>query len=115
MALNTAREPLPLKEGCEWGDENERTETAQSDLKQLMADVTRAMEKAQEAVARITSAGAGTTAGTETTNLNQLSNHGCTSRSAYAALSKARRGGPQQSSSVAFLTHAAGSPRAWHF
>ena len=55
MALNTAREPLPLKEGCEWGDENERTETAQSDLKQLMADVTRAMEKAQEAVARLTS------------------------------------------------------------
>ena len=29
-----------------------KLETAQSDLKQLMADVTRAMEKAQEAVAR---------------------------------------------------------------
>ena len=31
---------------------------AENDLKQLMADVTRAMEKAQEAVARITSKGA---------------------------------------------------------
>ena len=41
-----------------------KLENAQSDLKQLMADVTRAMEKAQEAVARITSVGADT----ETTN-----------------------------------------------
>jgi hypothetical protein len=30
-------------------------QAAENDLKQLMADVTRAMEKAQEAVARITS------------------------------------------------------------
>ena len=30
-----------------------KLETAESDLKQLMADVSRAMEKAQEAVARI--------------------------------------------------------------
>jgi hypothetical protein len=30
-----------------------KLETAEKDLKQLMADVTRAMEKAQQAVARI--------------------------------------------------------------
>ena len=32
-----------------------KLETAESDLKLLMADVSRAMEKAQEAVARLTS------------------------------------------------------------
>ena len=32
-----------------------KLQAAENDLKQLMADVTRAMEKAQEAVARITS------------------------------------------------------------
>jgi t-SNARE complex subunit (syntaxin) len=32
-----------------------KLETAEKELKQLMADVTRAMEKAQEAVARIAS------------------------------------------------------------
>jgi hypothetical protein len=48
-----------------------RLETAQSDLKQLMADVTRAMEKAQEAVARITSTVAATTADTESTNTSR--------------------------------------------
>lgn len=48
-----------------------KLETAQSDLKQLMADVTRAMEKAQEAVARITSAVAVTTAGTEPKNTSR--------------------------------------------
>jgi hypothetical protein len=35
-----------------------KLQAAENDLKQLMADVTRAMEKAQEAVARITSAAA---------------------------------------------------------
>ena len=48
-----------------------KLETAQSDLKQLIADVTRAMEKAQEAVARLTSAGAGTIASKETTNTSR--------------------------------------------
>ena len=32
-----------------------KLQTAENDLKQLMADVTRAMEKAQDAVARIAS------------------------------------------------------------
>ena len=55
-------------------NENEQAtklETAQSDLKQLMADVSRAMEKAQEAVARITSTVGATTAGTESTNTSR--------------------------------------------
>ena len=37
-----------------------KLQAAEDDLKQLMADVTRAMERAQEAVARITSNGAAT-------------------------------------------------------
>jgi hypothetical protein len=40
---------------------------AENDLKQLMADVTRAAEKAQEAVARITSKAATATIETEST------------------------------------------------
>ena len=48
-----------------------KLEAAENDLKQLMDDVTRAMEKAQEAVARITSTVGAATAGTEsTTNTN---------------------------------------------
>jgi hypothetical protein len=42
-------------------------QTAENDLKQLMADVTRAMEKAQEAVARITSEAVAATAETGST------------------------------------------------
>ena len=37
-----------------------KLQAAEDDPKELMADVTRAMEKAQEAVARITSSGAAT-------------------------------------------------------
>jgi hypothetical protein len=37
-----------------------KLQAAEDDLKQLMADVTRAMERAEEAVARITSNGAAT-------------------------------------------------------
>ena len=37
-----------------------KLQAAEDDLKELMADVTRAMERAQEAVARITSNGAAT-------------------------------------------------------
>ena len=40
----------------------------ENDLKQLMADVTRAMEKAQEAVARIASTTATATTETESTS-----------------------------------------------
>jgi hypothetical protein len=51
LALNTAGEPFP----------------AENDLKQLMADVTRAIEKAQEAAARIASKAAAATTETEST------------------------------------------------
>jgi hypothetical protein len=48
--------PFP-EDGGEWGEamnaQVTKLEGAENDLKQLMADVTRAMEKAQEAVARI--------------------------------------------------------------
>jgi t-SNARE complex subunit (syntaxin) len=42
-----------------------KLQTAETDLKQLMADVARAVEKAQEAVARITSKVAAATTETE--------------------------------------------------
>jgi hypothetical protein len=42
-------------------------QAAENDLKQLMANVTRAIEKAQEAVGRITSKGVVATAETEST------------------------------------------------
>jgi hypothetical protein len=44
-----------------------KVQAAESDLKQLMADVTRAMEKAQEAVSKITSKAAGDKAEAEST------------------------------------------------
>ena len=44
-----------------------KLQAAENDLKQLIADVTRAMEKAQEAVARITSKTAAATTETEST------------------------------------------------
>ena len=45
-----------------------KLEAAENDLKQLMADVTRAMEKAQEAVARLASTAAAATTETESTS-----------------------------------------------
>jgi hypothetical protein len=42
-----------------------KVQAAEDDLKELMADVTRAMEKAQEAVARIAYKGTDATAQTE--------------------------------------------------
>ena len=42
-----------------------KVQAAENDLKELMADVTRAMEKAQEAVARIAYKGAADTGQTE--------------------------------------------------
>jgi hypothetical protein len=42
-----------------------KLQTAETDLKQLMADVARAVEKAQEAIARITSKVAAATTETE--------------------------------------------------
>jgi hypothetical protein len=44
-----------------------KLQAVENDLKRLMADVTRAMEKAQEAVARIASKAAPPTAETEST------------------------------------------------
>jgi t-SNARE complex subunit (syntaxin) len=44
-----------------------KLQAAESDLKQLMTDLTRAVEKAKEAVTRITSKGADATAETEST------------------------------------------------
>ena len=50
---------LPLQRAAngemKMNEQAAKLETAESDLKQLMADVSRAMEKAQEAVARLTS------------------------------------------------------------
>jgi hypothetical protein len=53
--------------GGEWGDgQATKLQAAEDDLKQLMADVTRAIEKAQEAAARIASKAAVATTTTET-------------------------------------------------
>ena len=56
----------PAKTGI-WGMNAQTTklEGAENDLKQLMADVTRAMQKAEEAVARIIGNGAPATAETK--------------------------------------------------
>jgi hypothetical protein len=45
-----------------------KLQAAENDLKRLMADVTRAMEKAQEAVARMAAKAAADTTGTESTS-----------------------------------------------
>ena len=50
-----------------------KLQAAEHDLKQLMADVTRAMENAQDAVARIASQGAASTAQVECTNSSRQS------------------------------------------
>ena len=71
MALNTAGEPFPLKMAAngemQMNAQATKLEGAENELKQLMADVTRAMEKAQEAVARIASKAAAATTETEST------------------------------------------------
>ena len=45
-----------------------KLQTAENDLKQLMADVTRAMEKAQDAVTRIAPKAVAATTDTESTS-----------------------------------------------
>jgi hypothetical protein len=45
-----------------------KLQAAENDLKQLMADVTRTIEKAQQAVARISSKAAAATTETESTS-----------------------------------------------
>jgi len=72
LALNTAGEPFPLRRAAngemEMNAQATKLQTAENDLKELMADVTRAMEKAQEAVARIASKAAAATTETESTS-----------------------------------------------
>jgi hypothetical protein len=71
LALNTAGEPFP-QGGGEWEMEMNaqatKIQAAENDLKQLMADVTRAIEKAQQAVARISPKAAAATTETESTS-----------------------------------------------
>ena len=63
---------LPLRRAVNGGMEMDaqatKLQTAENDLKQLMADVTRAMEKAQDAVTRIAPKAATATTGTEATS-----------------------------------------------
>ena len=72
MALNTAGEPLLLRRAAngemEMNAQAPKLENAENDLKHLMADVTRAMEKAQQAVARIASKPAAATTEPESTS-----------------------------------------------
>ena len=72
MALNTAGERCLLRRAAngemEMNAQAPKLEAAENDLKQLMADVTRAMEKAQQAVARIASKPAAATTEPESTS-----------------------------------------------
>ena len=72
LARNTAGEPFPLRMAANGKMEMNalatKLQAAENDLKKLMADVTRAMEKAQEAVARIASKAAAVTTETESTS-----------------------------------------------
>ena len=56
MALNAAGEPFPLRRAAngemEMNVQATKLQAAENDVKQLMGDVARAVEKAQEAVAR---------------------------------------------------------------
>jgi hypothetical protein len=65
LARNTAGEPFSLRRAAngemEMSVQTPKLQAAENDLKQLMADVTRAMEKAQEAVARMAAKAAPTT------------------------------------------------------
>ena len=71
MALNTAGELFPGERVAngemEMNAQATKLHAAENDLKQLMADVARTAEKAQEAVARITSKAATATTETEST------------------------------------------------
>jgi hypothetical protein len=71
LALNTGWRALPSRRAAN-GDmkmnaQATKLQAAENDLKQLMANVTRAMEKAQEAVGRIASKAVVATAETEST------------------------------------------------
>jgi hypothetical protein len=72
LARNTAGEPFPLRRAAngemEMNAQATKLQSAENDLKELMADLTRAMEKVQEAVARIASKAAAATTETESTS-----------------------------------------------
>jgi hypothetical protein len=72
LALNAAGEPFPLRRAAngemEMNAQATKLQAAENDLKQLMTDVTQAMEKAQEAVARIASKPAAETTEPESTS-----------------------------------------------
>jgi len=72
LALNTAGEPFPLRGAAsgetEMNAQATKLQVAENDLKQLMADVTRTIEKAQQAVARISSKAAAATTETESSS-----------------------------------------------
>ena len=69
MPLNTAGEPFPLRRAAngkmEMNAQATKLQAAENDLKQLIADVTRTIEKAQQAVARISSKAVAATTETE--------------------------------------------------
>jgi hypothetical protein len=70
--MNTAGEPFPLGRAAnremEMNAQATKLQAAENDLKQLMADVSQAMEKAQEAVARIAPKAAAAATETESTS-----------------------------------------------
>ena len=70
--MNTAGEPFPLRRAAngemEMNAQATKLQAAENDLKQLMADVSQAMEKAREAVARIAPKAAAATTETESTS-----------------------------------------------
>jgi hypothetical protein len=72
LPLNTAGEPFPLRRAAsgemEMNAQATKLQVAENDLKQLMADVTRTIEKAQQAVARISSKAAAATTETESSS-----------------------------------------------
>jgi hypothetical protein len=69
LFTDTAGEPFPWRRVAnvemEMNAQATKLESAENDLKQLMADVSRAMEKAQEAVAKIASKAAAAAPGTD--------------------------------------------------
>ena len=78
-------------------DQATKLETAESNLRQLMADVSRAMEKAQEAIARVTSTVGAATAGTESATKSRW-NEACALQNSSATMSEMDQ--PRRSSHV---------------
>jgi hypothetical protein len=77
LALNTAGEPFPLRRAAngeiEMNAQATKLQAAENDLKQLMAEVTRTIEKAQQAVERASSKPAAATTEPESTTRKSAS------------------------------------------